>query len=214
MLIAGARGFAKEVLEVIYQADGQALLAFYDDVSPDLPPLLYGRFPVWRTLADAEQWLAQDPRFALGTGHPPTRRLLANKLRQVGGLLTSTLSPRATIGAFGTTVGVGCNVMSGAVLTADVTLGEGVLINLNCTIGHDVRIGDYCELSPGVHLSGHVVLGPNCVLGTGAVVLPGVQVGANSVIGAGSVVTKDVAADSLAVGIPAKVIKTLPLLAP
>jgi sugar O-acyltransferase (sialic acid O-acetyltransferase NeuD family) len=210
MLIAGARGFAKEVLEVICQADSQVQLAFYDDISPDLPPLLYARFPVLRTLADAEQWLAQHPHFALGTGHPATRRLLAHKLRQAGGVLASTLSPRATIGAFGTTVGPGCNIMSGAVLTADITLGEGVLVNLNCTIGHDVVIGDYCELSPGVHLSGHVVLGPNCVLGTGAVVLPGIRIGANSIIGAGSVVTKDVAPDSLAVGIPAKVIKSLP----
>lgn len=210
MLIAGARGFAKEVLEVIYQADPQAKLAFYDDVSPDLPALLYGRYPVWRSLAEAEQWLATDPRFALGTGNPKTRRLLAHKLRQVGGVLTSTLSPRATIGAFGTQLGVGCNVMSGAVLTADITLGEGVLVNLNCTIGHDVVVGDYCELSPGVHLSGHVALGTSCVLGTGAVVLPGIRIGANSIIGAGSVVTQDVAANSLAVGVPAKVIKTLP----
>lgn len=207
MLIAGAKGFAKEVLEVIYQANSQAQVAFYDDVSADLPPLLYNRYPVLRTLAEAQQWLAQDPAFALGTGSPRTRRLLADKLRQVGGVLTSTLSPRATIGVFGTEIGVGCNVMTGAVLTADITMGEGVLINLNCTIGHDVVIADYCELSPGVHLSGHVMLGANCVLGTGTVVLPGVCIGTNSVIGAGSVVTKDVEADSLAVGIPAKVIK-------
>ncbi|MGI4738385.1 MAG: acetyltransferase [Janthinobacterium lividum] len=210
MLIAGAQGFAKEVLEVIYQADSQVNLAFYDDVSPDAPAMLYGRYPVLRTLAAAAQWLTQDPRFALGTGRPHTRQLLAHKLRQAGGVLTSTLSPRATIGAFGTAIGAGCNIMSGAVLTADVTLEEGVLVNLNCTIGHDVVIGSYCELSPGVHLSGHVVLGPGCVLGTGAVVLPGIRIGANAVIGAGSVVTKDVAAHSLAVGIPAKVIKTLP----
>ncbi len=209
MLIAGAKGFAKEVLEVIYQADSQALVAFYDDVSADLPPLLYGHYSVLRTLAEARQWLTQDPAFALGTGSPHTRRLLADKLRQAGGVLTATLSPKATIGVFGTEIGVGCNVMTGAVLTADIILGEGVLINLNCTIGHDVVIEDYCELSPGVHIAGHVALGPNCVLGTGAVVLPGVRIGANSIIGAGSVVTKDVEADSLVVGIPAKVIKKL-----
>ena len=99
--------------------------------------------------------------------------------------------------------------MSGAVLTNDIRVGEGVLINLNCTIGHDVVIGDYCELSPGVHVSGNVTLEANVVLGTGAVVLPGVRIGANSVIGAGSVVNKDVPANAVAVGIPAKVIKML-----
>ncbi|AMR26884.1 hypothetical protein A0257_07045 [Hymenobacter psoromatis] len=214
MLIAGAQGFAKEVLEVIYQADNKVKLAFYDDLTPDAPALLFGRYPVLRTPAAAGQWLAQNPRFALGTGRPQTRRLLAHQLRQAGGILTSTLSPRATIGVFGTTLGPGCNIMSGAVLTADITLGEGVLVNLNCTIGHDVVVGNYCELSPGVHLSGHVALGPNCVLGTGAVVLPGVRIGANSVIGAGSVVTKDIEPDSVAVGIPAKVIGKVPTPAP
>jgi len=209
VIIAGAKGFAKEVLEVVFQADSRARVAFYDDVTPDLPLLLHGRYPILRTAEEARQWLAQDQRFTLGVGSPQVRRALAEKLRQLGGVLTSTISPRATIGAFGNQIGAGCNVMTGAVLTGDISLGEGVLINLNCTIGHDSIVQDYCELSPGVHVSGHVALGPNCVLGTGAVVLPGVEIGANSVIGAGSVVTKNVAADTLAVGIPAKAIKSL-----
>lgn len=209
MLIVGAKGFAKEVLEVICQADGLAQVAFYDDVSTDLPPLLHARFPVLRTPAEAQHWLAGDHRFTLGVGSPALRRALAEKLRALGGVLTSTLSPKATIGAFGNEIGAGCNVMTGAVLTGSITLGEGVLVNLNCTIGHDSVVQAYCELSPGVHLSGHVALGPGCVLGTGAVVLPGVRIGANSVVGAGSVVTKDLPANVLAVGIPAKVIKEL-----
>jgi sugar O-acyltransferase (sialic acid O-acetyltransferase NeuD family) len=209
MLIAGAKGFAKEVLEVICQADPQAVVAFYDDVSAQLPATLYGKYPVLRTLEQAQQWLALDNQFALGVGSPQVRRSLAAKLRGIGGVLTSTCSPRANIGLFGNELGPGCNIMTGAILTSDITLGEGVLVNLNCTIGHDSVVGAYCELSPGVHLSGHVELGSNCVLGTGAVVLPGVKIGANAVIGAGSVVTKDVPSDVVAVGIPAKVIKQL-----
>jgi sugar O-acyltransferase (sialic acid O-acetyltransferase NeuD family) len=212
MLIVGAKGFAKEVLEVLFQADPPEAVAFYDDVSPDLPATLYGRFPVLRTPAQARRWFAADARFVLGLGTPRVRRLLAEKMRQAGGELTSTVSPLASIGRFGNALGAGCNVMTGAVLTSDITLGEGVLVNLNCTIGHDVVVGDYCELSPGVHLSGHVQLGEGCVLGTGAVVLPGLSIGPNSVVGAGSVVTKSIGANVLAVGIPAKPIKELPLL--
>ncbi|GAA4043126.1 hypothetical protein GCM10022409_31380 [Hymenobacter glaciei] len=215
MLIVGAKGFAKEVLEVLYQGTAPAAVAFYDDLSPGLPTALFGVFPVLRTLEEAQLWLAHDPAFALGVGSPRVRRHLAEKMRSLGGVLTSTVSPKATVGRFGNVLGEGCNVMSGAVLTSDITLGEGVLVNLNCTIGHDVVVGDYCELSPGVHLSGHAVLGPNCVLGTGAVVLPGVHIGANTIIGAGSVVTKNVEADVVAVGAPAKVIKrVLPPAAP
>jgi maltose O-acetyltransferase len=46
-------------------------------------------------------------------------------------------------------------------------------------------------------------------LGGGVIVLPGVRIGANSVIGAGSVVTKDVPANVVAVGNPARVLRCL-----
>jgi maltose O-acetyltransferase len=46
-------------------------------------------------------------------------------------------------------------------------------------------------------------------LGGGVIVLPGVTIGENSVIGAGSVVTKDVPANSVAVGNPARVIRSI-----
>lgn len=204
MLIAGAKGFAKEVLEALYQANQGVQVAFFDDVSPELPLRLHERFPILRTEVEVRQWLAQDERFALGVGSPQVRRLLATKLRALGGQLTTVTAPRATVGAFGNRIGPGCSIMSGAVLTSDITLGEGVLVNLNCTLGHDVVVHDYAELSPGVHLSGHVTLEANCVLGTGAVVLPGVRIGEGSVVGAGSVVTKNVAPHQLVMGVPAK----------
>jgi acetyltransferase-like isoleucine patch superfamily enzyme len=47
----------------------------------------------------------------------------------------------------------------------------------------------------------------NCWIGTGVRILDGVSIGSGSVIGAGSVVTKDIPSNSIAVGVPAKVIK-------
>lgn len=209
MLIIGAKGFAKEVLEVFNQQQELTGIAFYDDVSADAPEVLYGQFPILKSITEAEQKFKQDPRFVLGVGTPELRRRLAGRMVQLGGQLTSSISPKVIIGGFQNTIKSGVNIMSGAVLTNDIEVGEGVLINLNCTIGHDVVIGDYCELSPGVHVSGNVKLSNNVVLGTGAVVLPGISIGENSIIGAGSVVNKDVPANAVAVGIPAKIIKLL-----
>lgn len=56
---------------------------------------------------------------------------------------------------------------------------------------------------------GKIVVGDNTNIGWNAIILPGVTIGKNCVIGAGAVVTKDIPDNSVAVGVPAKVIETL-----
>ena len=46
MIIVGAKGFAKEVLEILHQNNQLVGIAFYDDVNQDLPDLLFGKFPI------------------------------------------------------------------------------------------------------------------------------------------------------------------------
>ena len=53
MLIIGAKGFAKEVLEIFHQKDETENLHFYDDVSLDSPDLLYNQFKVLKNEEDA-----------------------------------------------------------------------------------------------------------------------------------------------------------------
>lgn len=109
-----------------------------------------------------------------------------------------------------------------------VSIGDRVSVNRGVEFYPDlasrsgVRIGSDVYLAPHVrfHASGHdlddlerhigapIVIGDRCWLGAGVVVLPGVAVGADSVVGAGSVVTKDVPPGSIAVGSPARVVKT------
>lgn len=83
--------------------------------------------------------------------------------------------------------------------------------------GH-IKIGSNCAIASqaGLYANNHRVdglsregieIGDNCWLGTGVKVLDGVKIGAGSVIGAGAVVTQDIPPRSLAVGVPAKVIK-------
>lgn len=89
------------------------------------------------------------------------------------------------------------------------------------TIGCDVQIGPNVQLLTPTHpidpdlrrekfeSAQPIVIGDNVWLGGGAIVLAGVTIGANSVIGAGSVVTCDIPANVVAVGNPARVIRTI-----
>lgn len=60
-----------------------------------------------------------------------------------------------------------------------------------------------------LYSKGPVMIGDNVWVGDGVAILPGVTIGNNVVIGASSVVTKDVPSDSVAAGVPAKVVKTM-----
>jgi maltose O-acetyltransferase len=109
----------------------------------------------------------------------------------------------------------------GKVLIGDqVFINYGVSISAHqlVSIGNRCQIGSYCCLmdndyhsvenrtQPGE--SKPIVLEENVWLGVKTVVLKGVTIGRNSVIGAGSVVTKNIPANCLAAGVPARVVKT------
>lgn len=206
MIIVGAKGFAKEVLTVIYQNSTiENDIYFFDNVSNDIADSLFNQFKVLKSFSEVEHVFQKDTSFTLGLGAPKQRRNLTEKFEAAGGELYSVVSPKATIGAFGVEIGKGVSIMTGTVITSDVKIGRGALINLNCTIGHDSIINDFVECSPGVHISGGVVIGENTSIGTGAVILPKVKIGANCIIGAGSVVKEDIPDNCLVVGVPGKI---------
>lgn len=207
MLIVGAKGFAKEVLQVLIDNKYAEDLAFYDDQNPDVLTL-FEEYPILSTSEQVSEWFDKKrPNFTIGVGGPKIRHQLYEKFSKLNGVFSSTISQKANIGSFEVSFGDGVNLMTGSTLTNSIRVGTGALINLHCTIGHDCVLGDFVELSPGVHISGNCKIGHYANIGTNAVVLPGVTVGNECIIGAGAVVNKNVPDKSVAVGVPAKVIK-------
>ena len=206
MLIIGAKGLAKEVLEIFHQQNELAHLYFYDDITTDVPDKLYGQFPVLRNMDQAIELFKTDNRFTIGIGNPSLRQKLFKQFAEAGGQMVSAISPLAIIGHYGTIIEAGAIIMAGTVITNDVTVGMGCLINPNCTISHDTVIGNFVEISPGVKITGHCSLGECCNIGTNATILPKVKLGNHVTVGAGAVVTKDIKDGATVVGIPAKAI--------
>jgi len=112
----------------------------------------------------------------------------------------------------------------------DLSIGANSNIAMNCFIqsGKEVRIGEnvliaaYCYVIGGgdhksdridvpVMRQGQVIegitIGDNCWLGAGVLVQDGSTIGRDSIVGSGAVVTKDIREYSVAVGVPAKVVK-------
>ena len=93
-----------------------------------------------------------------------------------------------------------------------IEIGKGVAVTSGVMILCHQR--DLSEYTPGMYAmhcpfkEGKVVVKDGAHLGIGSIIMPGVTIGEGAVIGAGSVVTRDIPPYCVAVGVPAKVIKT------
>lgn len=210
MIIVGAKGFAKETLEVLLQSGlSKENLCFFDDVSDHLPSH-FCDVPIYSNMDDLiDNNPIETCSFVLGLGSPGLRKKMMDRFKSVGFKASSCISPKSTIGVLDNNIGEGVSIMTGAVLTSSIRLGKGSLLNLNCTVGHDVIIGDFCEFSPGAKISGRCEIGDFVQIGTNATIIPDIKIGSNSIIGAGSVVVKEVPSNVVMAGVPAKVIREL-----
>lgn len=210
MLIIGAKGFAKEVLEIIsidLQIEDDKIV-FFDDISKDLPEILFGKYKILKSIEEVKlHFSLNDNIFALGLGQPHLRAKLLAKFIGLGGEPITLISSQAHVGSFDTTIGTGSSIMSGAKISNSCKIGKANLIYFNTVVSHDSVLGDYVEVSPSATILGRCKIGDYTSIGAGATILPDVVIGENVIIGAGSVVLKDVPSHSTVVGVPARVIK-------
>jgi maltose O-acetyltransferase len=125
-----------------------------------------------------------------------------------GGIMLQTRTVEAEI-AIGRRNGFSNNTVLCAV--------QSIRIGDNCRIGDGVAIydADFHEVNPATRdrslgVVKPVVIGNNVWIGSRVMVLKGVTIGENSVIGAMSLVTKEVPPNSIAAGVPARVVRTIP----
>lgn len=94
-----------------------------------------------------------------------------------------------------------------------ISLGNHVRVNPGVKfITHDGGVWVLRGMKPeyqNIDLFGKITVGDNVHIGTDATIMPGVNIGSNCIIGCGAIVTRDIPDNSVAVGVPARVIESI-----
>jgi sugar O-acyltransferase (sialic acid O-acetyltransferase NeuD family) len=101
----------------------------------------------------------------------------------------------------------GAIIQENVIISCNCHIGKSVRINIGATIMHDAVLEDFVTIAPRAVVLGRVKINECVYIGENCTVLPDLEIGKNSVIGAGAVVTKNVPADTIAMGVPARFFK-------
>lgn len=128
------------------------------------------------------------------------------KLKNIGFNLPVLIHKTAVVSSFAC-IQEGTCVMAGAIINAGACVGRNCIMNTGSIVEHDCRIKDNSHISTNVSIAGGVTVGFSTHIGIGSSIIQGKTIGNNVIVGAGAVVIDDIKDNSLAVGVPAKVIK-------
>lgn len=201
LIVFGAGGHAKVVLEAVMASFPDCAIAILDDKPGAVGGELLG-LPVrgGRAWLD-DQWPGAPVFPAIGNN--AARAELIDWLGRSSRSAATVVHPRALLSP-SATLGPGGFLAPGAIVNAQTVLEPGVIVNTGATIDHDCHIGAAAHVAPGAHLCGGVRVGKGTLVGVGATVIPGIRIGDGAVVGAGAVVTRDVEDGGRVGGVPAR----------
>ena len=208
IVIIGAGGVGREVSLIIQQINELEptwnLLGFIDDNTDNWGKVINGYSVIGGI--DSLEFLSNDTYIVIAIANYEVKKKIVNKVNNKFKFAT-IVHPKVWIHDY-MTVGQGTIIYEGAILTANIEIGNHVIISPKCGVGHDSIIKDYVSLLWNVNISGNDLIEEGVMMGSGSTVIQGKKIGKGSIIGAGAVVVNDIESFSTAVGVPAKVIKS------
>jgi len=207
VFVFGASGHGKVVIDIIERQGRYDIACLLDDDAALKGKNIFG----YDVAGGKDELLALCSDLAIeqgivAIGSNLARLRVAGWLEANGFRLISAVHPLAQISR-GVEIAGGTVIMAGAVVNADATIGENVIINTGATVDHDCFVGNGAHIAPGVTLCGTVRVGGGTFIGAGATIIPNITVGCNVVVGAGSTVVRDVPDGVQVIGTPARVVK-------
>lgn len=208
LVIAGAGGLGREVAWLVEDINRThpewGFVGFVDDMAN---AATVEGYPVLGPISSVLE-MSPRPRVVIAIADSKNRLRIATDLFKGGIQLATIVHPSAKLSQY-VRIGEGSIICANAVLTTNIELGRSCIVNPGCFVGHDTALKDYVSLMPCVRVAGEVEVGTGCFLGIGSCVINRTRIGEWSLIGAGATVVDSIAPYSLAVGVPARVIRDL-----
>ncbi len=142
-------------------------------------------------------------------GYNGNRKKIFGKILHIGFRLPVLIHPGAVVSG-SARLGRATAVMANATVNTNAEIGENVIVNSGAIVEHDCRVEDHVHVASGACLASGVRVGRESHIGAGSAVIQGVSIGRNSLIGAGASVVSDIPDNTVALGVPARVIRRNP----
>lgn len=192
-----AGGLGREVIEFARSINRWENIIFVDDVTSEK---VISDANVFR-FSEVEQFRG-NLEFVIANGEPAVREVLYHKIKDAGYPLGTLISPYCSI-LSKTEIGEGC-ILYDCGISTNVCIGPNVLMNGKVLIGHDTTVGAHCVLSALSFLGGDTHLEERVYVGPGGMIKDRIHVGRDAIISLGAVVLRNVRAESIVIGNPAR----------
>lgn len=208
VLILGASGHGRVIADAILSRNDHVVVGFVDAKYPE------SGMPLSRPLLGSDVDLSRIVSehtiegIVVAIGDNWTRARIVERLTsEFPRLQFPPVVHASAVIAPGVSIAAGSVVMAGAILNPGVVIAPHVIVNTGACVDHDSTLGAYSSVAPRVACGGAVVIGNFAAIGIGATIIHGLNIGEHVVLGAGAVAVSSISAYSVAMGVPAKVMR-------
>ncbi len=198
IIIYGGGGHAKSLIDLIRAEGKYQIVGVLDDGIPVGTSILDVKVLGGGDLLASyhQQGVGKAVNAVGGIGSIAPRLSVYQKLKEAGFNCVTVRHPHAFIEPTAK-VAEGCQLFYNSYIGSDATIGFGCIVNTGAIISHDCVLEQYVNISPGAILAGAVIVGERTLIGMGVTINLGVKIGAGARIGNSAVIKADVPEKSI-----------------
>ena len=208
IIIVGGGGHAKSVIDSIKTMSHFEIIGIID--APGKKKTFVNGIEIIGEDSELDNYFNKNIKsavIAIGSiGDVNLRVKLYDRCKKIGYNFPNIIDSSAIISQ-NITIGEGNFIGKGTIISANVNIGNGCILNTGCIIEHECLIEDFVHLAPGCVLSGGVLVKKYAHIGTHSTIIQNLSIGEGALVGAGSVVVKDIHNHKMAYGNPCGEVK-------